>query len=103
MKKVMSIVMAVVMVASMLMMTGCNSKTKEYKETVKTFKTQIHDGASNGYIEYVRYGVYGSGAYEYCVDSRNYHLSLGEIVTEIDYEIVNGEGIWFFYAAKIAE
>lgn len=103
MKKYMIMVMAVVMVASMLMMTGCNSKTKEHKETVKTFKTQIHDGASNGYIEYVRYGVYGSGAYEYCVDSRNYHLSLGEIVTEIDYEIVNGEGIWFFYAAKIAE
>lgn len=103
MKKVMSIVMAGIMAAMMLVVTtGCNSNKEEHNKTVNAFNISMDDGMCKGYIRYVRYGVYGNDAYRYCLMTHDDHVAKGEIVTNIDCVYENGEWVWFFYVAELA-
>lgn len=104
MKKVMSIVMAGIMAAMMLVVTtGCNSKKDEYDRIVKTFYSSMDNGMCKGYIQYVRLGAYGSDAYRYCVMQHDYYASNSKnLVTSIDCEMEHGKLVWFFYVAELA-
>ena len=94
MKKTLAMVIAVVM--ALVIFTGCNSKKDNGYEIFGCCKSQLDKGFCSGYVHCTRYGVYGSGAYEYCVQTRDYRKAHGENVSKVNCEFINGELHWYF-------
>ena len=101
MKKVFTImVVAVVVIMSMLTVTGCS--TKYSRESVIDCKGGLEDGRDYGVIKFVRYSYHGSFSYDEAIEAREFHKTqLGEVVSEVYKE--DGGNIYWFRAAKIAE
>lgn len=84
MKKLMSLVIAVIMVMSMLMATGCNKKSKEDNSLLSTAKIGIEVGENN--IVFVKHTFTVKGRLEavrIASLNREFLKSRGEIVTSI--------------------